>query len=61
MRPWLDRMDGWLWIGAFLLAAVAIAFLWRVARYLVKRVFLLVKLTAAELSSCLERGSSRKK
>ena len=46
MRPWLDRMNGWLWIGAFLLAAVAIAFLWRVARYLVKRVFLLVKLTA---------------
>ena len=46
MRPWLDRMNGWLWIGAFLLAAVAIAFLWRVVRYLVKRVFLLVKLTA---------------
>ena len=46
MRPWLDRMNGWLWIGAFLLAAVAIAFLWRVARYLIKRVFLLVKLTA---------------
>lgn len=46
VRPWLDRMNGWLWIGAFLLAAVAIAFLWRVARYLVKRVFLLVKLTA---------------
>ena len=46
MRPWLDRMNGWLWIGAFLLAAVAIAFLWRVARYLVKRVFLLVKLAA---------------
>ena len=46
MRPWLDRMNGWLWIGAFLLAAVAIAFLWRVARYLVKRVCLLVKLTA---------------
>ena len=46
MRPWLDRMNGWLWIGAFLLAALAIAFLWRVARYLVKRVFLLVKLTA---------------
>ena len=46
MKPWLDRMNGWLWIGAFLLAAVAIAFLWRVARYLVKRVFLLVKLTA---------------
>jgi hypothetical protein len=39
-------MNGWLWIGAFLLAAVAIAFLWRVARYLIKRVFLLVKLTA---------------
>ena len=46
MRPWLDRMNGWTWIGAFLLAAVAIAFLWRVARYLVKRVFLLAKLTA---------------
>ena len=46
VRPWLDRMNGWLWIGAFLLGAVAIAFLWRVARYLVKRVFLLVKLTA---------------
>ena len=46
MRPWLDRMNGWLWIGAFLLGAVAIAFLWRVARYLVKRVFLLVKLAA---------------
>ena len=46
MRPWLDRMNGWLWIGAFLLAAVAIAFLWRVARYLIKRVILLVKLTA---------------
>lgn len=46
MRPWLDRMNGWLWIGAFLLAAVAVAFLWRVARYLVKRVFLLVKLAA---------------
>ena len=46
MRPWLDRMNGWTWIGAFLLAAVAIAFLWRVARYLVKRVFLLVKLAA---------------
>ena len=46
MRPWLDRMNGWLWIGAFLLAAVAIAFLWRVARDLVKRGFLLVKLTA---------------
>ena len=46
MRPWLDRMNGWTWIGAFLLAAVAIAFLWRVARYLVKRVCLLVKLTA---------------
>ena len=25
MRPWLDRMNGWLWIGAFLLAAVAVA------------------------------------
>ena len=46
MRPWLDRMNGWIWIGAFLLAALAIAFLWRVARYLVKRVCLLVKLTA---------------
>ena len=46
MRPWLDRMNGWIWIGLFLLGAVAIAFLWRVARYLVKRVFLLVKLTA---------------
>ena len=46
VRPWLDRMNGWLWIGAFLLAAIAIAFLWRVARYLIKRVFLLVKLTA---------------
>ena len=46
VRPWLDRMNGWLWIGAFLLAAVAIAFLWRVVRYLVKRVFLLVKLIA---------------
>ncbi len=46
MRPWLDRMNGWLWIGLFLLAAVAIAFLWRVARYLIKRVLLLVKLTA---------------
>lgn len=46
MRPWLDRMSGWLWIGAFFLVAVAIAFLWRVARYLVKRVFLLVKLAA---------------
>jgi hypothetical protein len=39
-------MNGWLWICAFLLAAVAIAFLIRVARYLVKRVTLLVKLTA---------------
>ena len=46
MRPWLDRMNGWIWIGLFLLGAVAIAFLWRVARYLVKRVFLLVKFTA---------------
>ena len=44
--PWLDRMNGWLWIGVFLLAAVAFAFLWRVARYLIKRVILLVKLTA---------------
>lgn len=46
MRPWLDRMNGWIWIGLFLLGAVAIAFLWRVARYLVKRVCLLAKLTA---------------
>ena len=46
MRPWLDRMNGWLWIGAFLLAALAIAFLWRVGCYLIKRVMLLVKLTA---------------
>ena len=46
VRPWLDRMNGWLWIGAFLLAAVALAFLWRVGRYLVKRALLLVKLTA---------------
>ena len=46
VRPWLDRMNGWLWIGAFLLAAVAIAFLWRVARYLIKRALLLVKLAA---------------
>ena len=46
MRPWLDRMNGWLWIGGFILAAVAVAFAWRVARYLFKRVMLLVKLTA---------------
>ena len=46
VRPWLDRMNGWLWIVGFILAAVAIAFLWRVGRYLVKRVVLLVKLTA---------------
>ncbi|MBR5124938.1 MAG: hypothetical protein IKU90_07370 [Clostridia bacterium] len=46
MRPWPDCMNGWLWIGAFLLAAVAVAFAWRVGRYLIKRVMLLVKLTA---------------
>ena len=46
MRPWLDRMNGWLWIGGFILAAVAVAFAWRVVRYLFKRVMLLVKLTA---------------
>lgn len=46
VMPWLDRVSGWLWIGAFLLAAVALAFLWRVGRYLVKRALLLVKLTA---------------
>ena len=46
LRPWLDRMNGWLWIVGFILAAVALAFLWRVGRYLVKRVVLLVKLTA---------------
>lgn len=39
-------MNGWLWIGGFILAAVAVAFAWRVARYLFKRVMLLVKLTA---------------
>ena len=46
MRPWLDRLNGWIWIGLFLLGALALAFVWWVARYLVKRVFLLVKLTA---------------
>ena len=46
VRPWLDRMNGWLWIVGFILAAVALAFLWWVGRYLVKRVVLLVKLTA---------------
>lgn len=45
MRPWLDRMSGLVWIGAFLLAVVAVAFLWRVVRYLIKRVLLWIKLT----------------
>ena len=45
MRPWLDRMNGWLWICAFLLAAVALAFLWQAARFLVKRAILWVNLT----------------
>lgn len=47
MSHWLYRVDGWLWIGAFILATtVAVAFVWRVGRYLIKRVLLLVKLTA---------------
>lgn len=46
MRPWLDRMNGWIWIGLFLLGAMALALVWWVVRYLVKRAFLLAKLTA---------------
>lgn len=46
MRPWLDRMNGWLWIGAFILAAVLLALLVQVVRGFIKRVLLWVKLTA---------------
>ena len=45
MRPWLDRMSGLVWIGAFLLAVVAVTFTWCVMRYLIKRVLLWIKLT----------------
>lgn len=44
MRPWLDRMNGWIWIGLFLLAAVLLGFLVLVARFLIKRAVLWVKL-----------------
>ncbi len=44
MRPWLDRMNGWIWIGLFLLAAVLVCFLIQVVRFLIKRATLVVKL-----------------
>ena len=54
MRPWLDRMNGWLWIGAFLLAAVLVSLLVQIVRFLIKRVMLVAKLTADH-----QRGSIR--
>lgn len=46
MRLWLDRMSGWLWIGQIILAALLLAVAWWVIRYILKRVMLLIKLTA---------------
>ncbi len=46
MRLWLDRMSGWFWIGQVILAVVIVAIVWQAVRYVLKRVLLLVKLTA---------------
>ena len=46
MRPWLDRMSGWIWIGLFLLAALLLCLLIQVVRFLIKRVMLVIKLLA---------------
>lgn len=45
VRPWLDRMNGWVWIGAFILAAVLVSLLVQVVRFLIKRAALVVRLT----------------
>ena len=44
MRPWLDRMNGWIWIGLILLAAVLVGLLVQVVRFLIKRATLVAKL-----------------
>ena len=44
MRPWLDRMNGWIWIGLFLLAAVLVSLLVQILRFLIKRAMLVAKL-----------------
>ncbi len=44
MSPWLDRMNGWIWLGLILLAAVLLGFLAQVLRYVIKRVVLWGKL-----------------
>ena len=46
MRLWLDRMSGWFWMVQIVLAVAMVAILWLVVRYILKRVLLLIKLTA---------------
>lgn len=48
MRLWLDRMSGWFWVGQIILAALLLALAWWTVRYLLKRVFLFVRLTVDE-------------